>query len=287
VGLDEVAAACVAYLDIWPEPRPLPGGRGTSAAYPVTLPKDRPVRGSVAPDRRHPLLARGLQTKQVARALGISLKTADRHFQNAYRKIGVSTRAAATLFTMEHGLVAWGELPIARPAGRSSVLHTASGEGLLTSRDRGPIEVGPVDRDPGVTAGDRAWRRLWTRRASVERECGRLNHQWSPPPLRIRGLERVRLHADLTILAEARPRPYKNASLTARGVSPSSSETLAPQESRAPPSLSPRRVARASAVFALWGPGLMAAGPVPQAYSSPGEKTKEVLRQEGPVAGAA
>jgi DNA-binding NarL/FixJ family response regulator len=65
------------------------------------------------------LLARGLQTKQVARALGISVKTADRHVQNAYGKIGVSTRAAATLFAMEHGLTAWGELPIARPAGRS------------------------------------------------------------------------------------------------------------------------------------------------------------------------
>ena len=65
------------------------------------------------------LLARGLQTKEIAVALGISAKTADRHIQNAYRKIGVSTRAAATLFAMEHGLVAWGELPIARPAGRS------------------------------------------------------------------------------------------------------------------------------------------------------------------------
>ena len=64
------------------------------------------------------LVARGLQTKQVARALGISVKTADRHIQNAYRKIGVSTRAAATLFAMEHGLLAWGELPIARPAAR-------------------------------------------------------------------------------------------------------------------------------------------------------------------------
>jgi HD-GYP domain-containing protein (c-di-GMP phosphodiesterase class II) len=62
------------------------------------------------------LLARGLQTKQLARRLGISTKTADHHVQNAYRKIGVSTRAAATLFAMEHGLVAWGELPI---AGRS------------------------------------------------------------------------------------------------------------------------------------------------------------------------
>jgi HD-GYP domain-containing protein (c-di-GMP phosphodiesterase class II) len=54
------------------------------------------------------LLARGLQTKQVARALGISVKTADRHIEHAYRKIGVSSRAAATLFAMEHGLVAWG-----------------------------------------------------------------------------------------------------------------------------------------------------------------------------------
>jgi DNA-binding NarL/FixJ family response regulator len=65
------------------------------------------------------MLARGLQTKEVARTLGISVKTADHHVQNAYRKIGVSTRAAATLFAMEHGLVTWGELPIARRAVRS------------------------------------------------------------------------------------------------------------------------------------------------------------------------
>ena len=49
------------------------------------------------------LLARGLQTKQVAHALGISVKTADRHIQNAYRKIGVSTRAAVAVFAMEQG----------------------------------------------------------------------------------------------------------------------------------------------------------------------------------------
>ena len=65
------------------------------------------------------LLARGLQTKQIAGVLGISVKTADHHVQNAYGKIGVSTRAAATLFAMEHGLAAWGELPIGRGAGRS------------------------------------------------------------------------------------------------------------------------------------------------------------------------
>ena len=65
------------------------------------------------------MLARGLQTKQVAQTLGISTKTADRHIQNAYAKIGVSTRAAATVFAMEHGLVAWGELPIPKPTSRS------------------------------------------------------------------------------------------------------------------------------------------------------------------------
>jgi DNA-binding NarL/FixJ family response regulator len=65
------------------------------------------------------LLARGLQTKQVGRALGISVKTADRHVQNAYAKIGVSTRAAAALFAMQHGLVTWGELPIVSVRDRS------------------------------------------------------------------------------------------------------------------------------------------------------------------------
>lgn len=64
------------------------------------------------------LLARGMQTKQVARALGISAKTADRHIQNAYAKIGVSTRAAAAVFVMEHGMAAWGELPIGTTSGR-------------------------------------------------------------------------------------------------------------------------------------------------------------------------
>ncbi|ONI92298.1 hypothetical protein ALI22I_05015 [Saccharothrix sp. ALI-22-I] len=52
------------------------------------------------------LLVRGLQTKQVARALGISVKTADHHVQNSYRKMGVSTRAGAMLFAMQQGVTA-------------------------------------------------------------------------------------------------------------------------------------------------------------------------------------
>jgi HD-GYP domain-containing protein (c-di-GMP phosphodiesterase class II) len=74
------------------------------------------------------LLARGMQTKQVAQALGISAKTADRHIQNAYRKIGVSSRAAATLFAMEHGLLAWAEPLPARPPARSSLQRADRGD---------------------------------------------------------------------------------------------------------------------------------------------------------------
>ena len=60
------------------------------------------------------LLARGLMTKQVAHELGISAKTADTHVQNAYRKLGVSTRAGATLFAIEQGLIAWADVPRAQ-----------------------------------------------------------------------------------------------------------------------------------------------------------------------------
>jgi len=45
-------------------------------------------------------------------------------------------------------------------------------------------------------------RKLYSSRGAVEREFGRLKHEWSLLPLRVRGIERVRLHADLTILAK-------------------------------------------------------------------------------------
>ncbi len=51
------------------------------------------------------LIARGMATKQVARRLGISPKTCDHHIQSLYGKIGLSTRAGATLFALEHGLI--------------------------------------------------------------------------------------------------------------------------------------------------------------------------------------
>jgi transposase len=46
------------------------------------------------------------------------------------------------------------------------------------------------------------WKGLYRRRASVERAFGRLKNEWSLAPLRVRRIERVRLHADLTIMAQ-------------------------------------------------------------------------------------
>jgi HD-GYP domain-containing protein (c-di-GMP phosphodiesterase class II) len=52
------------------------------------------------------LLTLGLTTRQVADRLVISAKTADHHVQHIYAKVGVSTRGAAALFAMEHGILA-------------------------------------------------------------------------------------------------------------------------------------------------------------------------------------
>ena len=51
------------------------------------------------------LIARGNSNKQVAAALGISPKTVGRHVEHIYAKASVTTRAGATLFAMEQGLM--------------------------------------------------------------------------------------------------------------------------------------------------------------------------------------
>jgi DNA-binding NarL/FixJ family response regulator len=80
-------AAVIAAAGLEPPPMELPAGLTEREAEVVGL------------------LARGMQTKQIARSLDISVKTADRHIQNAYRKMGVASRAAATLFATDHGLI--------------------------------------------------------------------------------------------------------------------------------------------------------------------------------------
>jgi HD-GYP domain-containing protein (c-di-GMP phosphodiesterase class II) len=51
------------------------------------------------------LIARGHANKAVAAILGISPKTVGHHIEHIYTKAGVTTRAGATLFAMEHGLL--------------------------------------------------------------------------------------------------------------------------------------------------------------------------------------
>lgn len=52
------------------------------------------------------LLVRGLSNREMAAALFISPKTVGHHVQHIYNKVGVSTRVGATLFALQHGLVA-------------------------------------------------------------------------------------------------------------------------------------------------------------------------------------
>jgi HD-GYP domain-containing protein (c-di-GMP phosphodiesterase class II)/DNA-binding CsgD family transcriptional regulator len=51
------------------------------------------------------LLAKGLSRRTVAQQLFLSEHTVRHHLEHIYTKIGVSTRVAATLFAMEHGLL--------------------------------------------------------------------------------------------------------------------------------------------------------------------------------------
>jgi len=76
---------------------------------------------------------------------------------------------------------------------------------LSETQERGcvPIIALRKGRPIPLTAipyGSTEWKRLYHRRVAVEREFGRLKHEYGLSPLRVRGLARVQLHADLCIL---------------------------------------------------------------------------------------
>jgi hypothetical protein len=67
------------------------------------------------------------------------------------------------------------------------------------------IAAAPVKADrlhPLIPRESKRSRKLYRSRGAVEREFGRLKHEWALLPLRTRGIARVQLHADLTILAK-------------------------------------------------------------------------------------
>ena len=50
------------------------------------------------------LVAAGMTNAQIAEELFISLRTVETHLTSIYHKLGVTSRAAATRFALEHGL---------------------------------------------------------------------------------------------------------------------------------------------------------------------------------------
>jgi hypothetical protein len=54
---------------------------------------------------------------------------------------------------------------------------------------------------PLIPRESKRWHDLYRGRAAIEREFGRLKHEYGLAPIRVRGIERVALHADLTMLA--------------------------------------------------------------------------------------
>ena len=50
------------------------------------------------------LVARRLTNRQIAEELFVSPRTVDTHLTSIYHKLGVTSRAAATRFALEHGL---------------------------------------------------------------------------------------------------------------------------------------------------------------------------------------
>lgn len=51
------------------------------------------------------LVSHGMSNRQIGHRLGLSPRTVDRHVADIYERIGASSRAAAALFAMQHGLV--------------------------------------------------------------------------------------------------------------------------------------------------------------------------------------
>lgn len=71
-------------------------------------PSPAPARPAGLTDREIEVLrlvARGLTNKEIASELAISPKTAGHHLEHVFEKLGVRTRAAATMIAMQRGLV--------------------------------------------------------------------------------------------------------------------------------------------------------------------------------------
>jgi Transposase DDE domain len=69
-----------------------------------------------------------------------------------------------------------------------------------TRTDANAVAGPGLTNGPPLTLEQLRYRALYHQRGAVEHEFGRLKHEWALLPLRVRRIERVRLHADLSIL---------------------------------------------------------------------------------------
>jgi DNA-binding CsgD family transcriptional regulator len=105
-GLDEEA-----FAKAWAEGRTMTPGQAVEYALPKEdLQGSRsttsyPAGLSARETEVLKLVAKGLTNARIASELFVSPRTVDRHLNSIYRKVGVSSRAAATRFAAEHNLL--------------------------------------------------------------------------------------------------------------------------------------------------------------------------------------
>ena len=77
-----------------------------------------------------------------------------------------------------------------------SVAPGESSHGIALSRWIKASRVHPL-----IPYKGERWKKLYRRRSAVEREVGRLKNDFGLLPLRVRGIERVRVHVALAVIA--------------------------------------------------------------------------------------
>ena len=93
MDLPEAAAYALHQIDVAARALAVAGQRGGPAG--LTAREAQVLR----------LIADGATTRAISERLFISAKTADNHIQHIYTKLGVTNRAAATRWALDHGLV--------------------------------------------------------------------------------------------------------------------------------------------------------------------------------------
>jgi DNA-binding NarL/FixJ family response regulator len=76
-----------------------------AAGQPVHVPRELPAGLSERELEVLRLICRGQSKKEAAKQLYIAPSTVDHHIRHIYEKVGVSTRAGAVVFALEHDLL--------------------------------------------------------------------------------------------------------------------------------------------------------------------------------------